>query len=351
VKTRRILSAPRWVAVLLVAGLAFLGGASGWAVEHARGPEWQASTEVLVRFWSVESFLLSGQSSSVSSADVADAATLARSRDVLDGAATRLPDDRTGAELGKDVTVTPSSTSNSITIEATGTDAATARRTSEAVATAMIAALQNRIEASRVGLDDGGSGAFQAELEQRAEVLTRGVRPLIALTTSEPKQIAPASKTIVAFAIVGLAAGTLLVIGLRFARPAVEQVRVAQRMVSRPAVPFGSNGSPEAARLVRRLLDDRPGGTVLVVPVDADAEKPARAFADWVRGRSSDTAEANRVVSSPEPAGAVLSPRPGPADVAAVLLVVPRSTPRQVLTDAVTLLNAWRPADAVVVST
>ena len=347
---RRILSAPRWVAVLLVVGLTAIGGAAGWTVEHARGPQWQASTDVLVRFWSVESFLLSGQSNPVSSADVADAATLAGSRDVLDRAAKALHDGRTGTDLGKDVTVAPSDTSNAITIAATGTTATSASKASEAVATSMIEALQDRIEASSRGLATDGSSDFQGQLQQRADVLTRGVRPLVALATSEPEQIAPASKTMVAFAIVGLAAGTLLVIGLRFARPAVEQARVAQRMVSRPAVPFGDDGSPDAARLVRRLLDDRPRGTILVLPVDAEAEKSAREFADWARGRSADASEANRVVSAPEPAGAVLSPRPGPTDVAAVLLVVPKSTPRRVLADAVTLLSSWRPADAVIVS-
>lgn len=347
---RRILSAPRWVAFLLVALFTVAGAGAGWAVEHARGPQWQASTEVLVRFWSVESFLLSGQSTPVSSADVADAATLASSRDVLDRAASRLGDGRTGSDLATEVVVTPSATSNAVSIAATETDPATARKTSEAVAAAMIAALQDRITASSQGLT-GVNSDFQTQLRQRVEVLDKSVHPLIALVTTDPQQTAPTKKSLIAFAIVGLAAGTLLVVAVRFTRPTVEEARVAQRLVERPAVPFAPSGdSPEAARLVRRLLDDRPSGSVLVVPVDADAEKTAAAFTDWARTRSSDAAEAARLVSSPEPVGAVLSPRPGPAEVAAVLLVVPRGTTRRALGDAMTLLGSWRSADAVVVA-
>jgi capsular polysaccharide biosynthesis protein len=347
---RRILSS-RVMAVLLVAVFTVAGAAAGWAVEHAKGPQYQASTDVLVRFWSVESFLLSGQSTQVTSADVADAATLASSRDVLDRAATQLDDGQNASDLAGEVVVTPSATSNAVSIAATATDASTAEQTSEAVAKAMIAALEDRITASSAGLNDVSSD-FQVQLQQRAEVLNKSVRPLVALATSDAQQTAPTTKSLIAFAIVGLAAGTLLVVGLRFARPTVEEARVAQRLVERPAVPFSpASGSPEAARLVRRLLDDRPRGAILVVPVDGEAEKAARAVADWARTRSADALEATRIVSAAEPAGAVLAPRPSPGEVAAVLLVVPRGTARRTLGDAVTLLSTWRPADAVIVAT
>jgi hypothetical protein len=350
--SRRLLSAPRWVAALLVAGPALLGVGAGWAVEHARGERFEASTDVLVRFWSVESFLLTGQSSPVNSADVADAATLAASRDVLDLAADRLADGRDGAELSGAVTVVPQATSNAVTITATAGDADTARTTSSAVAAAMIRALQNRIAASTAGLTGTENGEFGVLLGQRSQVLTRSVQPLIALETSEPQQTAPTSTALVAFGIVGLAAGTLLLIGVRFARPTVEEPRMAQRIVERPAVAFGQQaGSPDAARLMRRLLDDRPRGSILVVPVDAEAEKVAQQFADWTRERSRDADEAVRIVAVTDPAGAVLAPRPGPGAVAAVLLVVPRGTTRRALADAVSLLAPWQAADAVVVAT
>lgn len=344
------LNLSRRAAAVLVVGLALAGAGGGYALEHSRGEQFEASTDVLVRFWSVESFLLTGQSSTVSSADVADAATLAGSRDVLDRAADDLDDGRDGAALAGTVVVTPSSSSNAVSITATATDAATAEATSEAVAAAMIDALEDRITTSSAGLG-GEDGEFQALIEQRARVLTRGVQPLVALATGDAQQTSPAYATVAAFGIVGLAAGALLVIGARFARPGIEEPRVAQRLIERPAVGFGEGGSPEAARLVRRLLDDRPRGSVLIVPVDADAEKAAQTFAEWARKRSADGSEASRVVAATDPAGVVLSPRPAAGQVAAVVLVAPRGTARRALADAATLLAPWQAVDAVVVPT
>jgi capsular polysaccharide biosynthesis protein len=339
------LSLSRRTSIVLVLLLTLLGAGAGYALEAARGPQFQASTDVLVRFWSVEAFLLTGQSSTVSSADVSDAATLAGSRDVLRRAAADLRDGRDATELN--VSVAPSSSSNAVTITATATDAATAEATSEAVAAAMIDALSDRITASADAV--AGQGDFAALLEQRSQVLTESVRPLVALGTTDATQTSPAYVNVAAFGIVGLAAGVLLVIGLRFARPTIDAPRIAQRIVERPAVGFGEDGSAEAARLVRRLLDDRPRGTVLVVPVDVEAEKTARTFVDWARKRSTDVNEAARVVSSSDPAGTVLAPRPRDGEVAAVLLLAPKGTTRRALTDAATLLSSWWPVDAVVV--
>lgn len=340
----------RWAAVVLVLLFTVVGAAGGWAVEHAKGPKFQASTDVLVRFWSVESFLLSDQSTPVSSSDVVDAATLADSPDVLNAAAAALHDGRTGNDLVRSVSVVPASASNDVNITATASDPETARRTSAAVAQAMIAALDDRIQASIRGLPGGTE--FQSGVFQRAEVLTRSVRPLIALATSQPTQTAPTTKSLIAFAIVGMAAGTLLVVGARFAQPTLQEARVAQRLTQRPAVPFApKTGSPEAGRLMRRLLDERPRGSVLIVPVSADSEKAAAAFADWARGQTSNAREAERIVTRPEPASAVLAPRPKGIEVAAVLLVTPRGTARRTLSDAMSLMAPWRPADAVVFPT
>jgi capsular polysaccharide biosynthesis protein len=348
--SRRLLSTPRWAAAALVLLFTVVGAVGGWAVEHAKGPQFQASTDVLVRFWSVESFLLSDQSTPVSSSDVVDAATLADSPDVLNRAAAALHDSRTGNDLATSVVVTPSSDSNDVNIAATAADPATARRTSAAVANAMISALDDRIKASIAGLPGGTE--FQSGVAQRAEVLMQSVRPLVALTTSQAKQTAPTTKSLVAFAVVGLAAGTLLVIGARFARPTLEEPRVAQRLTQRPAVPFSlDSGSPEAGRMMRRLLDERPRGSILVLPVEADSEKAAETFADWARAQTSSEAEAGRIVVRPEPAGAVLAPRPTGNDVAAVLVVTPRGTARRTLSDAMSLLAPWRPADAIVFPT
>lgn len=348
---RRRILASRVLAALLVALFTVGGAAAGWAVEQAKGPQFRASTDVLVRFWSVESFLLSGQSTQVTSADVADAATLASSRDVLTRAAAELHDGRTASDLATKVAVTPSATSNAVSIAATATDARTAKRTSEAVAAAMISALKDRITASSEGLT-GVASDFRTQIQQRADVLETSVRPLVALATSDAQRTAPTSKSLIAFAIVGLAAGTLLVVGVRFSRPTIDEARVAQRQVGRPAVPFRQqSGSPDAYRLVRRLLDERPSGSILFVPVDAAAEKTATTVADWARTRSAGDQEAGRIVAAGEPAVTVLAPRPGNDQVAAVVLVVPGGTPRRTLDDAVTLLTTWRPADAVVVVT
>lgn len=345
---RRTVRRTRWVAGLLVAGLTVLGGAAGWEVEHARGPQYQASTDVLVQFWSVQGYLLTGQGSPVSTQDVADAATLATSPDVLDLAASRLGHGTQGTALARTVTVTPQLVSHGITIVATGTTAAQAEQTSQAVATAMTDTLNQRIENTAAGLSAVNNGDFRSVLEQRAQVLTSSVQPLQVLRTGTAQQTSPSTKTPIMLAVVGLAAGVLLVIALVFARPVVSRARDAQRLTELPAVPFETPlGGPRAARMLRRLLDSRPEGDVLVLPVDADAEKAAEQFAEWSRTRTGAAAEAARIVAGPDPVSAVLEPRP--AQVAAVLLVVPQGTPRSTLTDAVALLGTWRPADAVVV--
>jgi capsular polysaccharide biosynthesis protein len=123
------LSLSRRASAVLVLVLTLLGAGAGFALETARGVQFQARTEVLVRFWSVESFLLTGQSSTVTSADVSDAATLAGSRDVLTRAADDLDDGRDAVDLSSAVSVAPSSASNAVTIVATAGDAATAGAT------------------------------------------------------------------------------------------------------------------------------------------------------------------------------------------------------------------------------
>jgi capsular polysaccharide biosynthesis protein len=342
--------ATRQVAALLIVGLTVVGAGAGWALEQARGPQYQVRTDVLVRFWSLESYLLTGQAGSVNSLDVADAATLAQSRGVLADAADRLDDGQTAGDLATSVTVTPQLTSNAVAIVATAGDPDTARQTSEAVAIAMIAAVRDRVSTTADSLT-AASGDVTSQLQQRAQALTSSIQPLEALASGEPEQTSPSTKTTVALAIVGLAAGTLLVIALVFGRPVVGRARDAQRLLELPAVDFAAAGStPHAARLIRRLFDDRPEGSVLVVPVDADSEKAARRFVDWAAGGTTSNDEAARLVLAPEVDGAVLRPRPAPGQVAAVLLVIPSGTARRDLADAATLLRAWRAPDAVVVT-
>lgn len=347
---RRTVRRTRWLAGLLVVGLTLVGVAGGWALERHRGPRFTATTDVLVQFWDVQTFLLTGQGGTVSSQDVADAATLATSGNVLDLAASRLGDGRNVEALAADVTATPEVFGNGITITATGTTASSAERTSSAVAAALSDTLQARIRNGAAGLAGTSSGDFGALVRQRAAALSSSVQPLQVLRTAAAQQTGPSMKTPAMLGIVGLAAGVLLVIALVYARPVVTRPRDVQRLTELPAVPFDvRSGSPAAARLVRRLLDVRPQGRVLFVPVDDGAEKTAEVFADWARHRTDSPEEAARLVAVPEPAGTVLDPRPAPGAVSAVVLVAPAGVARRTVADAVALLRTWRAVDAVVV--
>jgi capsular polysaccharide biosynthesis protein len=348
--SRRTPRRTRWIGGLLIAVLTAGGAAGGWEVGRIQGPQYQATTEVLVQFWSINGFLLTGQGNTVSSDDVADAATLATSADVLADAGNRLDDGRTASVLAADVTATPETVSHAVTVVATASTANAARRTSAAVAAAMIASVDRQISATASSLAGTAGGDFGAQVQQRAQVLTSSVRPLQALATGTPQKTAPTLKLPIALAVVGLALGVLILIALTFARPVVGRARDVQRLVELPTAPFESPlGGADASRLVRRILDTRETGSILVVPVDAAAEKAASSFAEWARARTRDAAEAVRIVTSPEPAGTVLGPRPLHGSVGAVVLLAPQGTPKRALVDAVALMSTWRPVDAVVV--
>jgi capsular polysaccharide biosynthesis protein len=347
---RRTPRRTRWIAGLLIVFLTAAGGAGGWELGRIQGPEYQATTEVLVQFWSINGFLLTGQGTSVSPDDVADAATLATSTEVLAEAATALGDGRSVSDLAAEVTATPDTVSHGVTVTATGSTADAARLASAEVASAMIDSVDAQISDTANSLADTSDSEFASQVRQRAEVLRTSVRPLQELATGTPKQTAPTLKLPIALAVVGLALGVLIVIALTFARPVVGRARDVQRLVELPAAPFEQPlGGADASRLVRRILDTRETGSILVVPVDAAAEKSASAFADWARARTRDAAEAVRIVTSPEPAGTVLGPRPVNGSVGAVVLLAPQGTPRRTLVDAVALMSTWRPVDAVVV--
>jgi capsular polysaccharide biosynthesis protein len=349
-RLRTLRVTPRFAALFVVV-LTLLGGAAGWGVQQGQDPEYQVSTDVLVHFWSIESYLLNGQIDTVTSLDVADAATLGSSLDVLDAAAGQLHDGRDGADLSKAVTVTAQTTSNSVTIVATDPDPRTAESISQAVATAIIAEVQQRVATAEASLADAAQGDFTTGVQQRARALTTTVKPLEALASGPAEQTSPNSKTALAMAVVGLAAAALILVGLIFGRPLVNTAREGQRLLEVPTVPFTGGEDPQAARLVRRLLDDRPTGPVLLVPVDDPADKAADEFLSWVRNHCATPAEADRLITAPEPAGVVLRPRPTADDVAAVLLVVTAGTHRRDVIDAAALLRTWRAADAAVLAT
>ncbi len=347
-RARRLVSARRRIAVPLVLGLCALGVAAGVAVEQRRGEQWQATSTVLVQFWAIEPYLLGGQVGQVTPLDVVDAAAFAESEEVLDLVVDELDDGRDRAELADDVTATAQTASHAVSIVAGAPDPESARATAEAVADAMSDSLQERIDAA----SSPGSGATP-ELQDRAAALSGSLQPLQDLGTGEPSKVSPTAKTPVALGIVGFAAGSLLVIGMTFAGPTLLGARDAQRLVHLPTVSFhrsrhGAGEGTDATRLVHLLFDERPVGSVLVVPVRSGAEEAAERFLEWARESARDDTERKRLVLWREPTSAVLGTRPDPEEVAAVLLVVPRGTTRNELTDAVGLLRPWRAPDAVV---
>lgn len=346
---RRTVRRTRRGAGLIVVVLTLGGLVGGWLLEHSRGPEYRASTDVLVQFWGIQGFLLTGQSNAVSSQDVADAATLATSPDVLDLAASQLHDGRDGTALASVVSAVPQSFSNGFSIVATGPTATAARQTSQQVAAATSAVLQQRIASTSTSLSALAQGDLVTSIRQRAQVLTSSVQPLEVLRTAAPTAAGPTATTPLMLGVVGLAAGVLLVIVVSFARPVVHRPRDAQRLTELPAIPFSSpEGGPDASRLLRRLLADRPDGQLLIVPVDGASEERAQEFARWARLRTVESRESARIAVVADPVTLVLDPR-SPAEVAAVVLVSPAGVSTRTLSDAVALLRTWRSADVVVV--
>lgn len=337
------------IAALVIVALTAVGLVGGWLLDEVRGPRFAAETNVLVQFGQVQGFLLTGQSSGVTTQDVADVATLATSPDVLDLAARRLGGGQDGTDLTGEVTATSASLSNGFTVTATGATSAAARRLSALVAEATADVQRQRISESAASLSELADGDLKRTIQQRAQVLLSSVPPIQVLRTAAATSTRSAVTTTIMMGIVGLAAGVLLVVGYSFARPVVSRPRDAQRLTELPSVAFEEpHGGGEVSRLVRRLLDVR-GGDVVLVPVTAAACKSAELVAEWARDRTESAAEAARIVVAPEPVAAVLDPRP-PAGGSAVVLVVPQGVASRALSDALGLLSTWRAPDAVVVT-
>lgn len=332
---------------VLLGLLAVIGVAAGVVVNLLRPPQWQASTDALVRTWSIDSLLISGEATPVSTEDQVDAATVATSQQVLGVAATTLADGRTWMDLSKGVTATPAVASHFVTITATGRDAASAQATSEAVAAAFSNVTRQNLVTAAAGLTSTADGSKDPQLVLRAQVLTRSLQPIQVYHDSQPKQLAPNVQTPIALGIVGLAIGGLALIVLFLARPSISAARDAQRATALPSVDFRPEDGASVARLVARLSESRPDGTLMFCPVDAASEKAGLQLVEWVRERRP---EQHQVLLLPEPTGAVLSPKPRGGRVTALVVVAPQGTPREELRDAISLLAAWRDVDAVVVT-
>ena len=365
--------------MLILIGLAIAGACVGVALDQVRGPEWKASTEVLVQVSSVDALLLTGQAATVSNEDIADSAAMAVSQPVLTRVALQMNEGDDWTDLSARVSALPVAASHVVSITAKATDPETAVRTSEVVATTVSDIAKERMQAAAAKLSPIAS-ANDSELARRAQLMTSSLEPLQVIGSGQAEQITPSIQTPISLAIVGMAAGALFIVALALLRPAIRRPRDAQRLVALPSAGFvAPDGGPEVSRLISDLLDGRPTGTIVVCPVEIGAEEQAGEFVDWLRARHLDaqasgvrliadmagtvggksyrTAEqqsraselGSRVLLTADPAGTVLRSGQLTAQVAAVLLVVPAGTAGRVLSDATMLLATWRPADAIVV--
>jgi capsular polysaccharide biosynthesis protein len=341
-------------AAIIIVSLVLLGVVAGVAWNLVQGPRWTATTNVLVRLSSVDSLLLTGNTDSVSISDQIDDSSLATSQDTLTQVANQLHPRGGLAQLQRDVNATPQGSSHVIVISATEPDPVTAQRISDAVAATFVATTQKRLAAlGASAAAAAGPPNADSALLARAQWISKAAQPLQVFHDQLPTRISPAHVP-AALGLVGLAAGTLVVLALSFLGLRVDRPRDAQRLLSLPAVPYdrSQGGGAATTGLVQAVLHAHPDGKLLICPVDPDAELAAVRFAGWVRehGQNGDV-PTREVQLVPDPTSAVIGARPGPDEAAGLLLVVPRGTSRQVLTDAVALLATWRSVDAVAVTT
>jgi capsular polysaccharide biosynthesis protein len=339
--------------VIIIASLVALGVVAGVLWNVAQGPRWTATTDILIRLSSLDGLLLTGNTDSVSISDQIDDSSLATSQDTLTQVVRQLNLHDGLAQLQKNVNATPQGSSHVIVISATQPDPVTAQRISDAVAATFAASTQKRLAALGTSIATAaGPPNTDTEVLARAQWIARSVQPLQVYHDELPTRESPA-RVPMALGIVGLAAGALLVLALSFLGLRVDRPRDAQRLLALPAVPYDrSRGGAEAARLVQAILREHPAGKLLVCPVNQDAELAAVRFAGWLREYGQgDAASPREVQLVPEPTSAVVGARPVSEEAAGLLLVVPRGTSGQVVTDAAALLSTWRSPDAVAVTT
>jgi capsular polysaccharide biosynthesis protein len=339
-------------AAIIMGVLLVVGAVLGFALDRIRPAEWSASSDVLIRTWSVDSLLLTGQPATLTTADQADAATVAVSEPVLTRALRTLGSTDDWHELATTVTASPQASSHVVTITATGPDAATATARADAVANAFAAIRKEQLDQAARGLVASPTGAADESLRTRSQLLISSTQPVEVFRTAVPQQVSPSSTAPAAGGVVGLAVGALLVLGLSLGRPAVNGPRDAQRATGLPALDFDTGAESldtgaGIARMLTQFDEDGRRGAVLLCPVGAEAEKAAELVADWARRRGYGTTPAEVL---PEPTTAVLRTRPKSVQVMTLLLVAPQGTSREALRDAVDLLDRWRRADAVVVT-
>lgn len=360
------LSTAKGAAAIMIT-LALVGALLGFLVNLIQPPKWSATTSVMIKVGQQDRYALNGDWSDPSYEQQIDLGSIATNQDALIAVARQLNLPDSLADLQKNTGAYPKGNSHVLVFSATQADPELAQRVADALATNFVESSQRNLEALLQSLppepakpieDDHPAGTPAVpppppgpdpDIVARAALLTNTIKPLQVFHDDLPNRPSPA-RTPAALAVVGLAAGALVVLALTFLGQRVDRPRDAQRLLSLPAVNYDRSGNcPDVERLVTAMIRAQPRSELLVCPVDPDSELAAVRFAGWVRkqGEGKD----DRIVRLvPDPTSAVVGARPAEGSVAGLLVVVPRGTPRQAVSDSIELLRTWVPASGVVVA-
>lgn len=357
------LSTAKGAAAIMVT-LSLVGALLGFLVNLVQSPKWSATTSVMVKVGDQQRFALKDDWSGPSYEDQVDMASVATNQDALIAVARQLNLPDSLADLQKNTGAYPKGSSHVIVFSATQADPELAQRVADALATNFVESSQRGMEAMLQSLPPepveppdpdhpvttpAAPPGPDHEIIERAGLLTNTIKPLQVYHDDLPSRPSPA-RTPAALAVVGLAAGALVVLALTFLGQRVDRPRDAQRLLALPAVKYDRSGNcPEVERLVAAMIREQPAAELLVCPVDPDSELAAVRFAGWVR-KQGEGKDGRVVRLVPDPTSAVVGARPVEGSVAGLLVVVPLGTPRQAVTDSVELLRTWVPASGVVVA-
>ena len=181
-------------AVAIMGAMAVLGAFVGLFVGHSQAAVYRASDQALIEVWSVDSLVLTGQSSDLTSDDEADAATIVTSRAVVELAISTLHENGlTADDLRADIAATPSVTSHFVTVSVTGSSAAEASSRLSAVGRAFVHVARNKVLYSATRLaalpeSQLGTNAAATAIKTRAALVAR---PRLASAATQQSVYAP----------------------------------------------------------------------------------------------------------------------------------------------------------------
>jgi capsular polysaccharide biosynthesis protein len=372
-------------AIAVMGVLLVLGALVGLFVGRAQDPVYRASDQALIEVWSVDSLVLTGQSSDLTSDDEADAATIVTSRAVLDQAVSALRENGlTADDLRTAITATPSLTSHFVTLSVTGSSSTEASRRLNAVGQSFVKVARTKVLASATRLAalpkaELGTSSAAAAIKARAALVSRTAQPIVLYPAGAPKRVGSgvASSTI-AGAIVGLALGALLVVALSFSPPKVTTAANAFTQLGLPGFAWRVGVGPEGPDQVADLTVIAGANLVAVCAAGPDDEPAAQEVCDWLTSHSTPTPDsgpklvaadstarvagrarsarveaqraAPRVVRLRSPESGMAVVRPDADDVDALLLVCSSGHRTADLERAADALTQWRRIDALVVA-